>query len=93
MSAAPDPGAGRRRLVVALLLAGVAIQLAGLLVAAVGTDLRAPQSEDMVPFTYLLATIASVLAAVVAMAGWVLILSLRTGSSGRARPRRAGSTS
>ena len=35
----------------------------------------------MVPFTYLLATIASVLAAVMAMAGSVLILSLTLGSS------------
>ena len=76
MSAAPDPDAGRRRLVTSLLLAGVALQLAGLLVAAVGTDLRGPQSEDMVPFTYLLATIASVLAAVVAMTGKVLIMSI-----------------
>ena len=40
LSAAPDPGAGRRRLVAGLLLAGVAIQIAGLLVAAVGTDLE-----------------------------------------------------
>lgn len=76
-----DTGAGRRRVVVALLLGGVAIQIAGLLVAAAGTDLRAPQSEDMVPFTYLLATIASVLAAVVAMAGSVLILSLTLGTA------------
>ena len=35
----------------------------------------------MVPFTYLLATIASVLAAVVAMAGSVLILSLTLGTA------------
>ncbi len=70
-----------RRVVVALLLLGVAVQLAGLLVAGSGTDLRAPQSEDMVPFTYLLATIASVLAAVVAMAGSVLILSLTLGTA------------
>jgi hypothetical protein len=81
VSAAPDADAGRRRLVTSLLLAGVALQLAGLLVAAVGTDLRGPQSEDMVPFTYLLATIASVLAAVVAMAGSVLILSLTLGTA------------
>ena len=81
VSAAPQAGAGRRRLVAGLLLAGVAIQLSGLLVAAFGTDLRAPQSEDMVPFTYLLATIASVLAAVVAMAGSVLILSLTLGTA------------
>ena len=81
MSGAVDPGAGRRRLVAGLLLAGVALQLGGLLVAAAGTDLRAPQSEDMVPFTYLLATIASVLAAVVAMAGSVLILSLTLGTA------------
>ena len=76
-----DTGAGRRRLVALLLLLGVAIQLGGLLVSAVGTDLRGPQSEDMVPFTYLLATIASVLAAVVAMAGSVLILSLTLGTA------------
>jgi hypothetical protein len=84
VSAALPPagaGSGPRRLVVALLLTGVALQLAGLLVSAVGTDLRAPQSEDMVPFTYLLATIASVLAAVVAMAGSVLILSLTLGTA------------
>jgi hypothetical protein len=77
----PETGTGRRRLVIALLLAGVGLQLSGLLVSAVGTDLRAPQSEDMVPFTYLLATIASVLAAVVAMAGSVLILSLTLGTA------------
>jgi hypothetical protein len=70
-----------RRTIVALLLVGVAVQLAGLIVAAFGTDLRGPQSEDMVPFTYLLATIASVLAAVIAMAGSVLILSLTLGTS------------
>lgn len=76
-----DAGAGPRRLVVALLLAGVAVQLAGLVVSAVGPDPRALQSEDMVPFTYLLGTIASVLAAVVAMAGSVLILSLTLGTA------------
>jgi hypothetical protein len=83
VSAAPDPGAGaaRRRLVTGLLFAGVAIQLAGLIVAAAEPSLRGPQSEDMVPFTYLLATIASVLAAVVAMAGSVLILSLTLGTA------------
>ena len=72
---------GPRRLVVAVLVLGIALQLAGLVVAAVGTDLRSPQSEDMVPFTYLLATIASVLAAVVAIAGSVLILSLTLGTA------------
>jgi hypothetical protein len=76
-----DSGSGWRRAVVALLLAGAACQAAGLVVAAVGTDLRGPQSEDLVPFTYLLATIASVLAAVVAMAGSVLILSLTLGTA------------
>lgn len=82
VSAAPAEAAARmRRTIVALLLVGVAVQLAGLIVAAFGTGLRGPQSEDMVPFTYLLATIASVLAAVIAMAGSVLILSLTLGTS------------
>ena len=82
MSVRPDaPATGPRRLVVAVLVLGIALQLAGLAVAAVGTDLRGPQSEDMVPFTYLFATIASVLAAVVAMAGSVLILSLTLGTA------------
>ena len=81
-STAPEaPGARMRRTIVSLLLVGVAVQLAGLLVAAFGPGLRAAQSEDMVPFTYLLATIASVLAAVIAMAGAVLILSLTLGTS------------
>ncbi len=70
-----------RRAIVVLLFVGASIQVAGLLVATFGPGLRGIQSEDMVPFTYLLATIASVLAAVIAMAGSVLILSLTLGTS------------
>ncbi|MDL2718911.1 MAG: hypothetical protein PT977_14275, partial [Acidobacteriota bacterium] len=58
-----------RRAIVTLLLVGALVQLAGLLVAAFsGPGLRASQSEDMVPFTYLLATIASVAATSLALA-------------------------
>ena len=80
-------GSGRRiRATVVLCIAvGIAIQLLALVWAFMHRDGRAPQSEDMVPFTYLLATIASVLAAVMAMAGSVLILSLTLGSSVCAR--------
>jgi hypothetical protein len=74
-------GARTRRTIVVLLLAGVAVQLSGLAVAAFGPGLRGTQAEDLVPFTYLLATIATVLAAVIAMAGSVLILSLTLGTS------------
>lgn len=82
VSAASAPSARVRRAIVTLLLVGALVQLAGLLVAAFsGPGLRASQSEDMVPFTYLLATIASVLAAVIAMAGSVLILSMTLGTS------------
>jgi hypothetical protein len=63
------------------ILAGLAIQVLVLAWGLWRRDLKAPFAEDMAPFTYLLATLASVLAAVMAMAGSVLILSLTLGTS------------
>jgi len=69
-----------RALLVTLLGTGLAIQLGSGLWAFLRPATRTIPSEDMVPFTYLLGTMASVLAGIMAVAGSVLILSMTLGS-------------
>ncbi|HQR67815.1 MAG TPA: hypothetical protein PLB02_10500, partial [Thermoanaerobaculia bacterium] len=69
-----------RVLLVALLGTGLAVQFGSVLWAFLSPAALAIPSEDMVPFTYLLGTMASVLAGIMAVAGSVLILSMTLGS-------------
>lgn len=69
-----------RILLVSILGAGLVIQMGSVLWAFLSPASRAIPSEDMVPFTYLLGTMASVLAGIMAVAGSVLILSMTLGS-------------
>ncbi len=68
-----------RPLLVALIVAGVVIQAAAIVWAIVSK--AAPAAvEEMAPFTYLLSTMASVPAGIMAVSGSVLILSMTLGS-------------
>jgi hypothetical protein len=74
--------AARTRAVLMTLLGlGLAVQLGSVLWAFGSPAAHPLPSEDMAPFTYLLATIASVLAGIMAVAGSVLILSMTLGTS------------
>ena len=68
-----------RRLLVAFLAAGIIIQ-AGAIVWAIFSKGEPAAVEAMAPFTYLLSTMASVPAGIMAVAGSVLILSMTLGS-------------
>ena len=69
-----------RLLLVALLGTGLLVQMGSVVFAFLSPASLAISSEDMVPFTYLLGTMASVLAGIMAVAGSVLILSMTLGS-------------
>lgn len=68
-----------RQVLIAFLVAGIVIQAGAILWALFAK--RAPAAvEEMVPFTYLLSTMAAVPAGIMAVAGSVLILSMTLGS-------------
>lgn len=68
-----------RRLLVAFIVAGLALQAAAIVWASLSKGAPAA-AEEMAPFTYLLSTMASVPAGIMAVAGSVLILSMTLGS-------------
>ncbi len=70
-----------RKVLLAILASGLVLQLASALSVFVLPAASPIPAEDMAPFTYLLATMASVLAGIMAVAGSVLILSMTLGTS------------
>jgi hypothetical protein len=68
-----------RRILVAFIAAGMTLQAAAI-VWAVFSKGAPTAAEEMAPFTYLLSTMASVPAGIMAVAGSVLILSMTLGS-------------
>ncbi len=68
-----------RRILVSFLVAGIVIQAVAILWAIFGKA-EPVAVESMVPFTYLLSTMATVPAGIMAVAGSVLILSMTLGS-------------
>jgi len=70
-----------RRILLSILAVGLVLQLSSVLAAFVLPAASPLPAEDMAPFTYLLATMASVLAGIMAVAGSVLILSMTLGTS------------
>ncbi len=72
-------GEQTRRLLIGLIVAGLTVQ-AGAILWAVFSKGEPVPAEAMAPFTYLLSTMASVPAGIMAVAGSVLILSMTLGS-------------